>query len=246
MKKWMGYAVFFAVLTGFSMISLSIYNPSNHNIEVRINKDRGRSFISENQIKKYVEELRAQHPEVLMMGSFKPALLEEAIKNLDYIKDAQVSKDMSGNVFIDIEQDAPLGRIVSSRGSFYITDQARLLPLSKFYTPRVVVVSGRGADSLAKASFWFEEEGAKVFSFLKFLDSDAFWKAQVTQIELSEHFEIKLYTLVGNHIIELGRMEDLSLKLDKISRFYSDIVKAKGWQTYRKVKVQFDGQIVCE
>ncbi len=246
MRNYRKYLLLFVVLAIFGMANISVYDKKSQSLDIRINKYKGRSFVSENEIKKYIETIRAEHPEVLMQGSFQPGILEESLRSLDYVKEAQVSKDIAGRLVVDIEQEAPLARVISSKGGFYITDEVRLLPLSQFYTPRVVVITGRGADSLAKASFLANPEGIKFINFLFTIDKDAFWKAQITQIEFTETFEVRLHTLVGNHTVELGRLENLDIKFDKISQFYSKIIPSKGWQAYKKVKVQFDGQIVCE
>lgn len=80
---------------------------------------------------------------------------------------------------------------------------------------------------------------------LRFLNTDPFWKAQVTQLNVDKDGEIDLMTLLGDQRVELGTAENFESKFKKLRIFY-DKVLSKDWSRYKRISVKFQDQIVCE
>ena len=50
---------------------------------------------------------------------------------------------------------------------------------------------------------------------------------------------------VGDHVIELGAVDDLDNKFSNLLTFYRKGMPRAGWNTYSKISLKFKGQVVC-
>lgn len=229
-----------------SFIGVKFYSFSNENIVINIDDKNGNYFVSTEDVEKIIEDLKVKHPTSNRLKSIDLKTIENALKSIDFVLDAQVSRDLKGNIIIDIEQHKPIARIMTDNGEgAYINESNQLLDLSDNYAARVMLVTGSGADSLMSNEFLNSYYGKKICKFIKHLNYDEFWKAQVAQLDFDEELEIKLYPQVGIQVFEFGSAENYEAKLNKMEIFYNEIVPKKGWGEYKLVKLQYNGQIVC-
>lgn len=93
------------------------------------------------------------------------------------------------------------------------------------------------------------EDFTKLLTFVKSVEKDDFWSAEVVQIIVrttaSGALEIDLIPRSGRHVIRFGRLERTEEKLDKLSRFYRKGLSSIGWNTYRTLDVRYTDQVVC-
>jgi cell division protein FtsQ len=78
-----------------------------------------------------------------------------------------------------------------------------------------------------------------------FLQEDRFWREQVEQIHVTPKQEIVLVPRIGNHIIEIGKADNLEKKLAKLEEFYKEGLSKVGWNKYNKINIEFDKQVIC-
>jgi cell division protein FtsQ len=57
---------------------------------------------------------------------------------------------------------------------------------------------------------------------------------------------INIIPQVGGQTIEFGRAEDLNIKLRKLKIFYKEILPQMGWNKYKRISLEYAGQIVAE
>ena len=50
---------------------------------------------------------------------------------------------------------------------------------------------------------------------------------------------------VGDHIIELGKAEQVEEKLEKLYTFYKQGMNNVGWNKYSKVNIEFNDKVIC-
>ena len=50
---------------------------------------------------------------------------------------------------------------------------------------------------------------------------------------------------MGEHIIELGTVEQLNEKLSSIKTFYTDGLSVKGWDRYNKLNIKISNKVIC-
>jgi len=173
--------------------------------------------------------------------------IEDKIKSTNFVSECHASKDLMGNLVIDVKQNRPLARIFRpNMQSDYLAENGLPMNLSKKYTARVPVIVGEGSYKL-KGNFCLEDSiGKQFYNFLRFIDQDVFWKAQIAQIELDKKMQVSFYAEAGSQRIEIGKPENYEEKLTKVMTFYKEIVPVKGWGTYQRVNVAYAKQIICE
>ncbi len=194
-----------------------------------------------------IEEIKREHPTTAQLHKIGLREIEERLRSIDFVLDAQVSRDLKGNLIVEIEQDQPIARLIGSNGDGgYISDDLDILGLSDSYSARVLLLTGPGADSLFSKQFIESEEGQEVCRFIQHINRDPFWKAQIAQLDFDEDLDMVLYAQVGKERFEFGQAKGFEEKLKKMKIFYEEIVPKKGWGHYRVVKLQYEGQIVCD
>ncbi|MCM1302393.1 MAG: hypothetical protein NC250_09725 [Alistipes senegalensis] len=93
------------------------------------------------------------------------------------------------------------------------------------------------------------EDFLKLLTFVKSVEADDFWSAEIVQIVArtspSGALEIDLIPRSGGHRIRFGRLERTEEKLDKSLRFYRKGLSRIGWEQCRVVDVRYRDQVVC-
>ena len=173
--------------------------------------------------------------------------IETELLQTKFIQNAEVYKDLEGTLMISINQSRPIARLMSNKlNDRYISNKGDVLPLSKRYTARVVLIDGAYADNSKLYDLGDTEYNRQLMELLKHIDRDPFWKAQIAQLNINKKGNILMHTQVSKQVVEFGKPVDIEEKFRKLKIFYKDILPAKGWNSYNSVSVKFKDQIVCE
>ena len=174
--------------------------------------------------------------------------IEARIKSDRFIEDAELYSDIKGNLVVRTKLRRPIARIVRSDGpGAYIAEDGTLMPISEKFTSRVVLISGSFVPQFMKSeNIYNHDSGEKVMKLLQAIREDNFWSAQITQLEFDKKGRIYLLPQVGSQIIEFGYAEAIDIKLKKLKIFYKEILPQMGWNKYKRVSLEFEGQIVAE
>ncbi len=216
-------------------------------INVDIDNQFENYFISESD----VIDLITNRGEYRIVGeSFEELKLrdiESELLKTKFIHKAEVFKDLAGNLLINIDQSRPIARMMSRKMSDrYISDLGEVLPLSKRYTARVMLIDGAFADDAKLYDLNKSETGRLLMKLLLFIENDPFWKAQIAQMNIDKKGNIRMYTQVSKQVVEFGMPIEIHDKFRRLKIFYKDILPTKGWNSYERVSVKFKDQIVCE
>jgi len=234
------------VLTVVGIIGVPLHMPDNDHYIIRIDSESGNHFVSEQDVANIIEGLKFEERETNKLSNIELRKIESALKQIDFVQEAQVSRDLKGNLIIEIKQDSPVARVFPDKGKgAYIGSDFNLIGLSESYAARVLLITGSGADTLLTEGFFESELGQEMGELIQFIDQEDFWKAQIVQLDIDENLNIALYPQVGKQVFEIGKVTGFQEKFEKVRIFYDEIVPKRGWGTYSVVKVQFDGQIVC-
>jgi cell division protein FtsQ len=184
--------------------------------------------------------------------------LEATIRNHPSVKTAEVYKTISGKITIEITQRKPIVRVVNYNGeSYYIDEDARIMPLSKNYTAHVLVVSGNINEPYArfKNSYILDFESVDELNRSTILDdiyllathirSEKLWKTLFEQAFVNENSEFELIPKVGAYYIVLGKIDLLETKLENLKLLYTRGLNKKGWNKYKQINLKYRGQVVC-
>ena len=93
------------------------------------------------------------------------------------------------------------------------------------------------------------EDFLKLINFVKYIEDDSFWSAEIVQIVASTmtsgDVRLELIPRTGRHVVEFGTLDDAEAKLDKLLAFYEKGLNNIGWDVYRTISVEYKGQVVC-
>ena len=173
--------------------------------------------------------------------------IEQTIYDLAHVAKAKVYTGIQGKLHAEITQRKPVVRFIYGDGNgFYLDNHGKVLPLSKNYTARVLVVNGKFSRNLLKSK---SIEGSplltSVYNMAMKIREDAFLKSQIQQLYVNENQEFELIPRVGNHIIEFGDDSEMASKLENLKIFYLEGLAYKGWNRYSKVSLKYKDQVVC-
>ena len=68
----------------------------------------------------------------------------------------------------------------------------------------------------------------------------------MAQMDINAKGKITMFTQIGDERIEFGMPDNEEVKLRKLKIFYKDILPKTGWNKYKKVNLEYEGQIVAE
>ncbi|MBD2751737.1 cell division protein FtsQ/DivIB [Spirosoma validum] len=175
--------------------------------------------------------------------------LEQRLRQHGLVKNCQVSRDLTGDLLVVIEQPRPLARLMASSDKTrpvvgqYVSEEGRFFPVSMNYSARVPILTG---DYFKQNRSLTNERNRPLLDLLKQIHDDPFWRAQIVELSIDDKRDVTMWPQMGNHRIEFGPPTDLSAKFKKLKLVYTDILPAKGWDRYSRVNVQYRNQLVCE
>lgn len=174
--------------------------------------------------------------------------LERKISQERYVRSADIYSDLKGNLVVKVNLRRAIARIVRADGpDGYIAEDGAVMPTSEKFTPRVALVSGSYVRQLLNLKNLNDsEEGKGLIQMLKIIQEDKFWNAQIAQLDIDNHARVTIYPQVGGEIIEFGKPENLLSKFGKMKLYYKEILPQQGWNRYKRVNLEFEGQIVAE
>jgi cell division protein FtsQ len=199
-------------------------------IDIEISTDK---FLTKNSVLQYIET-HDFHFDSVALPQFYLNDLEEILLKHPAVKKAEVYSNQQGVMNIKLQQRKAIVRIKTTAADYYLDEDGLQMPLSKAYTPRVIVVSGDAK----------QKHHASIYAFIQKVNKSEFWKSQITQL----HFlgdEVVLIPRVGNQKIHFGMLVNSNEKLANLHQFYKQAMPVKGWQTYSDISLKYNNQIVC-
>ncbi len=217
-------------------------------VSVTIDNEYNNYFISDREVKNILTNDGERIIEGAKISEIGLKNLELRIKSHKFVKEAQVSRDLAGNLNITIKQNRPIARIVhdNSDQDVYIDEEGNILPLSERFTARVMPITRSLFRPAQSRSFYQDSLGRAYLDLLKFIQKDAFWKAQLAEMQIDAKGKVVFMPQVGTQIIEFGKPEGVEQKFKKLLVFYKKVLPAMGWDRYKRVNLEFNDQIICD
>lgn len=185
-------------------------------------------------------ERQLQHkglnPKGKPMSEITSGEIEKMLKESSVVAECQCFKTHKNLVGIHIRCKQPIIHIFDNVGGEYYLDNNGTIIKSVQSAIYLPVASGeiKGKETI--------DNLVKIAQYLK---SNRFWRDQVEQIHVTAKQEFVIVPRVGNHLIEIGKADNLENKLDKLKEFYKEGLNKVGWNKYKKLNVEFDKQVIC-
>lgn len=223
------------------------------NVSINITEEYNSYFIDQKDI---MDLMTLNNREPLIGRSYdvlRLKQLEARVKANRLVEDAEVFRDIEGDLNVEVKQCRPIARINTQlNGSWYVSDKGRVFPTSEKFTARVPIISGDYAWRMLNVNFAEDSSHNDFFKLLSLIDKDAFLKALINEIEVDIESrtdsiaDVYLYPQVGNFRIDYGDFTEPEAKLRRLKIAYSEVLTTKGWDTYKKLSIKFRNQIICE
>jgi cell division protein FtsQ len=216
-------------------------------VQIKIENIGDNHFVNEgdvvNLMKLSQENLRGANVNELNLRE-----LEGRIQTERFVEDADIYSDLKGNLVVKVSLRRPLARMVRNDGpDGYIAGDGVVMPTSEKFTSRVVLISGSYVRKLLEQQNIFENElGNGLMEMLRIIHEDEFLHAQIAELDIDSKGKITIYPQVGGQLIEFGKPENLEVKFRKLRIFYKEILPMRGWNTYKRVNLEYEGQIIAE
>jgi len=210
-----------------------------NNISIVLDQNEEQNFLSESELyRKVVEQVGDPTVEEVLIPNIQLAEIESSLSTIPYVKSVESHVDLSGKLFLSVSQEKVIARIFSANDSYYLNENGALMPVPTQGTARLMVVDGEVLN----------EEGSlkdSLFDFIQRVNSNAFLKAMVEAVRLEKHDQIQITTKMGKHTLELGALENVESKLDRLEMFFKKGLAATDWEKCKRLNFAFENQIIC-
>lgn len=202
------------------------------------------------------------------LSSINTLELERFVRRRGFVRTARVYTSMDGRLNVELTQRRPVVRFNTQNGyNFYVTDDGYVLPQQRYFVVYVPVVTGyvpfpfkpdyvgpldRFAGNPEKKVQKNYSFLVKLINFVKFVDSDDFWKAFIVQVHVvgsqagdGYDPDIEIVPRAGDQMIMLGSVDGYEQKLAKLLSFYRHAVAYEGWNCCSYINLKYKDQIVC-
>lgn len=249
-----------ASIIGLFVLLVAAVSTSNEVLfrDVKVRIDAGEHlFVSQDDIKESIFDLGYIKGST-RMNEIDPGHIEFLITNSSFIEDAEVYKELNGDLHVDVVVRKPVVRVYNDLGvSVYIDQYGVIMPLSSSYTARAPIANGsitlqlhqfigKNVEELPKLT---EHPDAitiqEIYNVASVCSKDEFWSAQFNQIYVTRKGEIELIPRVGDHRVMIGNSKNLDKKLNKLWHFYKKGLSKTGWNEYKTINLKYANQVVC-
>lgn len=169
--------------------------------------------------------------------------LEKTLMQNSWINEAQLYFDSRDVLHVIVTEREPIARVFTTDGgSFYLDTAGTRMPVLNKVSIRLPVVT-----NFTAAKRWSAKDSVLVkdlAGLLAYINDNEFWKAQIAQIDVRPNGELELIPVIGNHIIKLGSVENVEVKLHNLLLFYKQVLSKTGFDIYKVIDIQYSGQVI--
>jgi cell division protein FtsQ len=246
-KKIIFVALTLTACSGLVVLLVAAIGKRNHELckdyTITIQGAQKNLFINEKDIRKLLNSSLNGKIKGEPITGFNLRKLEQLMEGNAWVKNANLYFDNREVLHISIEEKEPVARIFTSAGkSFYIDNEGGRMPLSDMMSARVPVFTNFPDKKIlsTKDSILLGD----INKTASFILNDSFWMAQTEQIDITEDRNFELIPTIGNHIVKLGKGNDIDKKLHRLLIFYQQVLSKTSFDKYNIVDVQFAGQVI--
>lgn len=229
-------------------------NPSRENevctkVVINIADENINGFLNSAEVKTLLEKAQL-YPLSKSMDDINPRQIEQALRDMPFVKTAQCYATEDDHVCITITQRTPIIRVKSVTGEdYYIDDNGGVMPNSQ-YTSDMIIATGSITRYYACHY---------VYLLAQKLMSEELWRNQIEQINILPDKTVELVPRVGDHVINIGQLPSASnaevrkelvdqfvaKQMHRLEIFYREGLKYAGWEKYDYINLEYCNQIVC-
>ena len=180
-------------------IDIYIHNKGN---DYFLNKDEVYSLITENESGMVIG---ASYDKIDLRT------IENRINENVYVENAQAYIDLNGIMTVDVFMKEPIARILNSSGKdFYLCKNNELIPTSRLFTSRVLLVNGSYFRNRKLSQLTSDKTFVEIMNMIHYINNDPFWRAQIAMMTVDDNGDLRLLPQVTKQEIEFGKAENIT------------------------------------
>jgi cell division protein FtsQ len=252
----------FFVLMGAGALVLWAFSISRHNAqpvpELRVNIQKGQN-VDELITKREVDSIVHSHFGLLQgtpMSQIDVGAIQVAVNRHPAIQSCNVYMGVDGILNIDIQQRAPMFRVMNSDGSGFYVDTLgqsfNLLDRSVAYVPIVSVEGVMGAMEFPATRAYYDENTLgltyldELVTFGNHMRKHADLKDWTEHVHLTAMGTLEVIPRIGRHVIDYGSIYNLEMKTKMLFQFYRSQLYITDLEKYSRINLNFENQVICE
>ena len=209
---------------------------------IRIKGANHNFFVDDKEVLKLLKAAAKGNVKGQPKSSFNLQQMELLLEDNVWVRDAELYFDNHDVLHVTVTEREPIARLFTITGrSFYIDETEKIMPLSDKLSAKVPVFTGFPEKISGKSDSSLLQD---VKSAALFILHDPFWMAQAAQIDITSEREFDMIPVVGNHTVHLGDGKNIDRKFHRLFVFYKNVMSQTGFDKYRAVDVQYDGQVI--
>lgn len=224
-------------------------------VNVVIRDDMRPGFVNEDDILKIIRR-HYEQLEGMYLDSINTGTLKAALESNPYVREVNVYKSIPGEIRVELTRSNALIRVINKNGEgFYLGTEGEVLPTSNAYIPRTLVVTGNITDNcdpqnkiVLNTPKDFQSNMTllqQIFYLASKIEAHPVFSRSISQIYITGKGEFELLPTDGGHIIQLGKPENLDIKLENLIAFYQAGVP-KLADDYKVIDLKFNDLVVCK
>lgn len=237
-------AILFIGLLGYvvyAMVAMSTPDPEERcsDVQLVVKKNPKARFIDEKEVENILRNA-GLYPKGELMNTVDTRKIEELFRANDFVEKVECYKTSNGKLCVTIEQRTPVLYVLPEGRDGYFVDVKGNVIAKTAYAANLLVATGNVDKQFACTD---------LLGLAVYIQSDEFWNNQIEQIYIKKDKHktpvLELVPRVGDHIVNLGHIEEFEKKLDHLRTFYSKALGSVGWNKYEKIDLQYSNQVIC-
>jgi cell division protein FtsQ len=252
----------FFVLIGAGTVVLWAFSIAKHNVqpipELRVNILRGQG-VDELMTKEEVDSIVHVHFGLLVgtpMNQIDVGAIQVAVARHPAVQSCNVFLGVDGIVHVDIQQRAPMFRVLNSDGSGFYVDTLgqsfNILDRAVAYVPVFSVEGVMGALEFPATKAYYDENKLgityldELVVFGSHMRKNLDLKDWVEHVHLTAMGTIEVIPRIGGQVIDYGSIYNLEMKSKMLFQFFRSQLYITDLEKYSRINLNYENQIICE
>jgi cell division protein FtsQ len=228
----------------FALLSAASLERNEKIKDIKINiKNAQYGFVDKNEIEGFLAANNDGDILNTTIARLNENKIEKTVVTNPWVADAQVYVDNDKVVHINLSQRVPVARLFDQAGnSYYLDHTMKAMPLSSKYIHYTTIVTNVPVlkdDSMGNAL------KAQIAALVTRIDKDSFWRAQISQVIVTNDRTFEIVPVLGSQKIIVGDTSRLDEKFDNLLAFYKKVLNCIGWEKYQTLDLRYAGQVVA-
>lgn len=234
----------------FTVISLAAIDKRENlrcdSILVRFKKDKNLGFIKSEDV---MQEIHSANPfwSGQKISTLKLNIIENAVKQNEYVKHAELYLDSRDQLNVMIEPKQPIARINAAYGAFYLSENWDKMSLNSNYSMRIIHVSGRVDKLTNPISKMDSFINLELKTMLDFIKKNQIWSDAIDQIYIAQDGKMELILMFCEPIVKLGFIDkNFEKRMKKLDNFFKLATQYQQLSNYNELDFQFTNQVIAK